>query len=46
MSAVTNYVSRIDGTCGAESDAIVNFRYEKKDKAIANILKKLQSKTP
>ena len=40
MSTVTDYVSRIEGTCGAESDVIVNFKYEKKDEAIANILKK------
>jgi ribonuclease HIII len=44
MSAVTDYVSRIEGTCGAESDVIVNFKYEKKDEAIANILKKAQLK--
>ncbi|MCW3983685.1 MAG: hypothetical protein NWE96_06780 [Candidatus Bathyarchaeota archaeon] len=40
MSTVADYVSRIEGTCGAESDLIVNFKYEKKDEAIANILKK------
>jgi hypothetical protein len=40
MSAVTDYVSRIEGTCGAESDVIVNFRYEKKDEAIKNIMNK------
>ena len=40
MSTVTDYVSRIEGTCGAESDVIVNFKYEKKDEAIAAILKK------
>ena len=40
MSTVTDYVSRIEGTCGAESDVIVNFKYEKKDEVIANILKK------
>ena len=40
MSAVTDYVARIEGTCGAESDVIVVFRFEKKDEAIANILKK------
>ena len=40
MSTVADYVSRIEGTCGAESDVIVNFKYEKKDEAIANILKK------
>ena len=40
MSTVTDYVSRIEGTCGAESDVIVNFKYEKKDEVLANILKR------
>jgi TATA-box binding protein (TBP) (component of TFIID and TFIIIB) len=40
MSTVTDYVARIEGTCGAESDVIVVFRYERKDEAIANIMKK------
>jgi hypothetical protein len=40
MSTVTDYVSRIEGTCGAESDVIVNFKYEKKDEAIAAIMKR------
>ncbi len=40
MSSVTDYVARIEGTCGAESDVIVNFRFEKKDEAIKNIMKK------
>jgi hypothetical protein len=40
MATVDDYVSRIEGTCGAESDVIVVFKYEKKDEAIANILKK------
>ncbi len=44
MSTVTDYVARIEGTCGAESDVIVVFRYEKKDQAIANILKKAKLK--
>jgi ribonuclease HIII len=44
MSTVADYVSRIEGTCGAESDVIVNFKYEKKDEAIANILKKAKVK--
>ena len=35
MSTVADYVSRIEGTCGAESDVIVNFKYEKKDEAIS-----------
>ncbi len=40
MATVNDYVSRIEGTCGAESDVIVVLKYEKKDEAIANILKK------
>lgn len=40
MATVEDYVSRIEGTCGAESDVIVVLKYEKKDEAIANILKK------
>jgi hypothetical protein len=44
MSTVADYVARIEGTCGAESDVIVVFRYEKKDEAIANIMKKAKLK--
>lgn len=44
MSAVTDFVARIEGTCGAESDVIVVFRYEKKDEAIARIMKKAKLK--
>jgi len=40
MATVDDYVARIEGTCGAESDVIVVFKYEKKDEALANILKK------
>ncbi len=40
MSTVADFVSRIEGTCGAESDIIVNFKYEKKDEAITRIMKK------
>jgi hypothetical protein len=44
MVAVEDYVSRIEGACGAEKDVIVTFKYDKKDEAIANILKKAQLK--
>jgi hypothetical protein len=44
MSTVEDYVARIEGTCGAESDVIVVLRYEKKDEAIANIMKKAKLK--
>jgi ribonuclease HIII len=40
MSTVADYVSRIEGTCGADQDVIVNFRFEKKDEVIAVIMKK------
>ncbi len=44
MVTIDDYVSRIEGTCGAEKDVIVVFRYEKKDEAIANIMKKAKLK--
>ena len=44
MVSVEDYVARIEGTCGAEKDVIVVFKYEKKDEAIANILKKAKLK--
>ena len=40
MASIDDYVSRVEGTCGAEKDVIVIFKFEKKDEAIANILKK------
>jgi len=40
MATVEDYVARIEGTCGEEKDVIVVFKYEKKDEAIARILKK------
>ncbi len=40
MSTIEDYVSRVEGTCGAEQDVIVVFKYEKKDEAVAHILKK------
>jgi hypothetical protein len=44
MTTIEDYVARIEGTCGAESDVIVVFKYEKKEEAIANILKKATTK--
>jgi len=44
MATVEDYVSRIEGTCGEEKDVIVVFKYDKKDEAIARILKKAQLK--
>ena len=40
MKTVSDYVSRIEGTCGAENDIIVVFRNEKKEEAILNIMMK------
>jgi hypothetical protein len=44
MVAIEDYVSRVEGTCGAEKDVIVIFKYEKKDEAIKRILAKAQLK--
>lgn len=44
MATVEDYVSRIEGTCGEEKDVIVVLKYEKKDEAIANILKRAKLK--
>ena len=44
MSTLDDYVARIEGTCGAEKDVIVVFKYDKKDEAIAKILKRAQLK--
>jgi hypothetical protein len=44
MPTVDDYVARIDGACGAEKDVIVTFKYDKKDEAIATILKRAELK--
>lgn len=44
MATVEDYVARIEGTCGEEKDVIVVFKYDKKDEAIAQILKKAKLK--
>lgn len=44
MVTIEDYVARIEGTCGAEKDVIVIFKYDKKDEAIKQILKKAQLK--
>ena len=38
--SIEDYVSRIEETCGEEKDFIVIFKYDKKEQAIAKILKK------
>ncbi|MEM3726298.1 MAG: hypothetical protein QXK98_05485 [Candidatus Bathyarchaeia archaeon] len=40
MTTIDDYVARIEETCGKEKEFIVIFKYEKKDEAIAKILKK------
>jgi ribonuclease HIII len=40
MPSVKDYVERIEGVCGAETDVIVTLRGEKKNTAIANIIKR------
>jgi ribonuclease HIII len=40
MAAVGDYVARIEGTCGAESDVIAVLKFDKKDEALERILKK------
>ncbi len=44
MSAVEDYVARIEETCGEEKGVIVTFKYDKKDEAIAKIRNKAQLK--
>jgi ribonuclease HIII len=44
MATVEDYVTRIEGTCGEEKDVIVVFKYDKKDEAIAQILKRAKLK--
>jgi TATA-box binding protein (TBP) (component of TFIID and TFIIIB) len=44
MATVEDFVSRIEGTCGAEKDLVVTFKYDKKDEAVARILKKAKLK--
>jgi hypothetical protein len=40
MATIEDYVARIEGTCGAEKDIIITFKFDKKEEAIAHILKK------
>ncbi|MGQ9530465.1 MAG: hypothetical protein ACUVQX_03720 [Candidatus Bathycorpusculaceae bacterium] len=40
MVKIEDYVARIEETCGEERDFIVIFKYDKKEEAIAKILKK------
>jgi ribonuclease HIII len=38
-TAVADYITRIEGTCGAGSDIIVVIKFDKKDQALEKILK-------
>ena len=40
MATLEDYIARIEETCGEEKNFIVIFKYNKKDEAIAKILKK------
>jgi len=44
MLKVDDYVARIEGTCGAEKDVIVIFKYGKKKEALARIFKRAELK--
>jgi TATA-box binding protein (TBP) (component of TFIID and TFIIIB) len=44
MATVKDYVARIEGTCGAEKDVIVIFKYDKKDEVISRLLNKAKMK--
>jgi TATA-box binding protein (TBP) (component of TFIID and TFIIIB) len=44
MATVKDYVARIEGTCGAEKDVIVIFKYDKKDEVISRLLNKAKIK--
>ena len=45
MPTVEDYVARIEERCGEEKSAIVTFKYDKKDEAIARISKKATLKS-
>ena len=40
MLSIEDYVARIEETCGEERNFIVIFKYDKKEQAVAKILKK------
>ncbi len=44
MGIVEDYVANIEGTCGEEKDVVVVLKFEKKEEAVAKILKKAQLK--
>ena len=44
MATVRDYVARIEETCGEDKSAVVTFKYDKKDEAIAKMRNKAQLK--
>jgi TATA-box binding protein (TBP) (component of TFIID and TFIIIB) len=44
MATVEDYVARIEETCGEEKGAVVTFKYDKKEEAVAKIMKKAELK--
>jgi ribonuclease HIII len=40
MPTVSDYIARIEGTCGAESDIIVVLKFDAKDQILEKMLKK------
>ena len=40
MTTASDYIARIEGTCGAESDIIVVLKFDTKDQILEKILKK------
>jgi len=45
MPAIEDYIARIEETCGEEKSAVITFKYDKKDEAIAKISKKAALKS-
>jgi hypothetical protein len=45
MTTIDDYVSRVEGTCGAEKDVIVTFKFEKKDDAIRHMRERATQKS-
>jgi len=43
MVTIEDYVARIEETCGEEKNFIVIFKYDKKEEAVANILKRAKT---
>jgi TATA-box binding protein (TBP) (component of TFIID and TFIIIB) len=44
MATVEDYVARIEETCGEDKSAIVTLKYDKKNEAVAEIMKKAKLK--